>query len=111
MMAIAAENLVQSEAQICNIKQSMTSVYSDAFATIEKKMEVLTRTMEKMMQLPDVEQGSAMKGSSSRHSVFSELAPSVAGLSNRSTSSKVSRSSKGLQKQPPSAAAGSFGRL
>ena len=111
MMAIAAENLAQSEAQICNTKQTMSAVYSDAFATIEKKMEVLTRTMESMMKMSDVEQGGTMRGSSSRQSVHSTPAPSVSGISSRSSISKTSRRSKGSQKPPPSAAAGSGGRL
>ena len=60
MLAVAAENLAASERVICDIKHSMSAVYSDAFATVEHKIDQLTVSIERMVGSPDVDQGSSM---------------------------------------------------
>jgi len=111
MLAVAAQNLAHTEQQICHVKNTINGVYSDAFSTIEQKMEVLTKTIEQLTGLSDVEQGASMRGASSQASVSTKQTPSVSGVSSQSSRATSSASVKQPTKTAPKPSVSTGGRL
>lgn len=102
MVEATKENLVESEKQICAVKQLMASFQSDVVPSMENKSQALTDALSTITGRSDVEQGSTARGSQINIPSGSQSAPSVSGLSG--ASGKTSRDpskSQGSKKPVP----------
>jgi len=103
MLAVATTNLAKAEQLICNLKHSINATFTDSFSGLEHKMSALTESMSLILNAPDVQHGSQLRGTPDLDLVRKQQAPSMS--VNSETRSTIPPSEPtGVTKSKPSGA-------
>jgi len=77
MLAVATTNLAKAEQLICNLKHSINATFTDNFSALEHKMSALTESMSLILNAPDVQHGSQLRGTPDLDLARKQQAPSI----------------------------------